>query len=72
MEKGRVDIIIKVSMMAYPMAITRNGQFEAVFNVFIFLCQKYNSKMEFHPTYPAINISEFKECKWKDLHGKLK
>ena len=59
-------------MMTSQMAMPRVGNLEAVLHVFSFLCQKYNSRMAFDPTYPAIDISGFKECKWKDFFGKLK
>ena len=47
---GRVDIIDEVKMMASQMAMPREGHLEAVLHVFVFLCQQYNSKMEFDPT----------------------
>ena len=28
--------------------------------------------MAFEPTYPVIDINDFKECKWKDFYGGLK
>ena len=27
--------------------------------------------MAFGPTYPVIDMNDFKECKWKDLYGYL-
>ena len=54
------------------MAMPRERHLEAVLNVFEFLCQKYNSGMAFDPTYPVINMSDFKECEWKNFYWKLK
>ena len=54
------------------MAMSREEDLEAVLRVLAFICQKYNSRMAFVPTYPAINMIYFKECKWEDLYGKLK
>ena len=71
-EIGKVDIITKVSIMEYQMAMPRRGHLEAVLHVFAFLHQKYNSRMGFDPTYPTMNMSDFKRCKWKDFYGKLK
>ena len=34
--------------------------------------QNYNSRMSFDPTYPFINMNNFKECKWKYFYGDLK
>ena len=59
-------------MMASHMAMPREGHLQAVLNLFAFLRKKYNSRMVFRPTYPAINMSDFKQCKWKELYGKLK
>ena len=50
----------------------REGQLEAVLHVFAFLRQRYNSRMAFDPTYPIININDFKKCKWKDFYRDLK
>ena len=59
-------------MMASQMAMPREVHLEAVLHVFVFLCQKYNSSMVFEPTYPAIDINDFKEFKWKVFYGVLK
>ena len=64
----RVDIITKVSMMASQMAI-REGHLEEVLHVFAFIRQNYNTRMAFDPTYPAINVNDFKKCKWKNFYG---
>ena len=71
-EIGRLDIMAEVSMMASQMAIPREGHLEEFFHLFAFLCQKYNSCMEFDPTYPAIDMNDLKECKWKYFYGGLK
>ena len=59
-------------MMASYMAVRKEGYLEVVLNVFVFLHQKYNSRLVFDPTYPAINISDLRECKWKDFYGEFK
>ena len=69
---GIVDIIIRVSMMASQMAMSREGHLEAVLHVFGFLYKEYNSRMVFNPNYPTITMSDFKECKRKDFYCKLK
>ena len=67
-----VDIITKVFMMASQMAMPREVHLEAVLYVYESFCQKYNSRMSFDPTYSAINMSDFKDCKWKEFYGELK
>ena len=71
-EIGRLDIMAEVSMMASQMAIPREGHLEEFFHLFAFLCQKYNSRMSFEPTYPTIDMTDFKECTWKEFYGDLK
>ena len=58
--------------MASQMAMPWEEQLEAVLHVFAFICQKYNTRMAFDPTYPVINMNDFKECKCKDFYGELK
>ena len=53
------------------MSMNREGHSEPVLYVFAFFCQEYISRMLFDPTYLAINMSDFKECKWKDFYGEL-
>ena len=40
--------------------------------MFAFLRQNYNFIMTFDPTYPAINMNDFRECKWKEFYGELR
>ena len=54
------------------MDMTREGQLEAVLHVFAFICQNYNSRMLFDPTYPVIDMDDFKKCNWKDFYMDLK
>ena len=58
--------------MASQMAMPREGNLETVLHVFEFIRQKYNSRSAFDKNYPAINMRDCKECKWKDFYGKLK
>ena len=68
-EIGRVDIVTEMSIMESHMSMPREGQLEAVLHVFSFLRKRCNSRMDFDPTYPAININDCKECKWKGFMG---
>ena len=62
-EIGRVDIITKVSMMASQITMPREGHLEAFLHFSEFLRQKFNSGMSFDPTYPVIDMNDFKEFK---------
>ena len=71
-EIGRVEIITDVSMMASHTEMPREGHLDAVLNLFAFLCQEYNPRMAFDPTYPVIGMHNFKECKCKEFYRDLK
>ena len=71
-EIGREQIITNVSMMESHIVMPMEGHLEVFLHVFVFLRQKYNSRVLFDPTYPAINMIYFKEWKWKDFYGELK
>ena len=58
--------------MASQMAIPREGHLEAVLYVFAFLHQKCNPRITFDPTYPFIDMNDFKEWKRKGFYGDLK
>ena len=55
--------------MASQISMPWEGHSEAVLHVFAFLRQKYNYRMVFDPTYPSIDMNDFKEWKWKDFYG---
>ena len=59
-------------MMTSQMGIPREGHLEAVLHMFSFLRQTYNYRIAFDPTYPVINMNDFKEYKWRDFYGDLK
>ena len=58
-------------MMASQMAMSSEVHLEAVLHVFAFLCQRYNYRMAFDPTYPVINMNDFKECMWEAFYEEL-
>ena len=71
-ELGRVDIMTEASMMASHMAMPREGHLDTVLHMFAFLRQKYNSRLAFDPTYPTIDMNDFKDCDWKEFYGDVK
>ena len=56
-------------MITSHMAMPREVHLEVVLHVFAFIRQNYNTRMAFDPTYPAINVNDFKKCKWKNFYG---
>eukprot|EP00804_Cyclotella_cryptica_P019398 CCRYP_006588-RA/>CCRYP_006588-RA protein AED:0.13 eAED:0.13 QI:0/0/0/1/0.75/0.6/5/0/864 len=71
-ELGRIDMMTEVSMLASHLAMPREGHLEAIFHIYAYLKQKYNSRLAFDPTYPSIDMSDFKECDWKQFYGDVK
>ena len=59
-------------MLASQLAIPREGHMDAVLHIFGYLRQKYNSRLALDPTYPNIDMSDFKECDWKQFYGEAK
>jgi hypothetical protein len=71
-EIGRINIITEVSMLASCVAAPQRGQLDTVFHMFAYLEKKHYSRLIFDPTYPKINMDEFKECNWKEYYGDVK
>ena len=67
-ELGRVDIVTEASLLASQLALPREGHLEAVFHLFLYLRNKHNSCMAFDPTYPEIDMSDFKVCDWENFY----
>jgi hypothetical protein len=70
-ELGRVDIITETSMLASQTAMPREGHLDAMFRMFAYLKTKHNSRMVFDPTYPHVDMSDFKICDWKNFYGNV-
>ena len=71
-ELGRVDMITEVNMLAAHLALPRQGHLDAVFHIYGYLKNKYNSRLVLDPTYKEIDESQFVECDWKDFYGNVK
>ena len=50
----------------------REGHLEAVFHMFAYLKNKHNARVIFDPSYPNINLLQFKDCDWKGMYGEVK
>ena len=50
------------------MAMPREGYLECLFYLFAHLKIKHNSRMVFDPTYPTVDLTQFKECDWKHFN----
>ena len=67
---GMIYIITGVNSMAVYMDMPREGHLECLFLFFAHLKIKHNSRMVFDPTYPTIDLTQFKECEceWKHFY----
>ena len=68
-ELSPIDMITEVSLLSYFLAIPRRGHLEEVFHIFAYLDTKQNAWMVFDPTYPDIDMRDFKTCDWKEFYG---
>ena len=68
-ELTRVDIITEVSVLASHLALPREGHLEAVHHIFAYLKAKHNARLVLDPTYPTIDLTNFRKEDWKDFYG---
>ena len=72
-EIGRIDCITEASLLASHSAMPREGHLEALIHVFTYIEKKHNSRMIFDPTYPDIDLTQFKENEeWTKFYGNVK
>jgi hypothetical protein len=65
---GRMDILLKVSLMSTYLAAPREGHLEQVFHIFGYLKKVPRRRIAFDPDYPEINESRFKAYDWNDFY----
>jgi hypothetical protein len=71
-ELGRYDIITETSLLASQTAMPKEGHLDAMLRMFAHLKVKHNSRMVFDPTYPSIDMSDFKQFDWRNFYGNVK
>ena len=54
------------------MAAPRMGHLDAALHVVSYLKRKHIARMVYDPTYPDINMAEFKTCDWTEFYGPVK
>ena len=62
-------MITKVSLLSSFLENPRRGHIESIFHIFSYLYSKHNARMVFDPTYPEIDMRNFKTYDWKELYG---
>jgi hypothetical protein len=71
-ELGRIVIINAVSMLSNYLCLPREGHLEAVFHVFAYLGMHHNTRVEFDPKYPAVDMGTFINTDWKSMYVDVK
>jgi hypothetical protein len=71
-ELGRIVIITAVSMLSTYLCLPRKGHLEDVFHVFACLGIHHNTRVEFDPKYPAVDMETFIKTDWKYMYGDVK
>ena len=64
-EIGRVDILLKVSLLSSRLAFLRVGHLQAVYRVFGYLKQVPKRKLYFDPRKPIISEDRFQKFDWE-------
>jgi hypothetical protein len=60
-------------MLAAHMAAPREGHLRATFQVFAYLKLKHNARRIYHPTFPRIDTTKFRENEsWTSFYGEVK
>ena len=59
-ELGRIYIAVKVSQLSSLLATPRQGHLVNALHIMYYLKIKHNSRLVLDPSYPGINMSEFK------------
>ena len=62
-------MIAEVSLLSSMLALPCNGHLDMAFWAFACLDSKHNSTMVFDPSHSDIDVNDFKECDWKEMHG---
>ena len=71
-ELGKININMKISMLASNLEFPREGHLEAVFYVFLYLWENHNSTLALDPTYTEIDHDRFKKHKWFEFYGDVR
>ena len=71
-ELGKININMKISMLASNLEFPREGHLEAVLYVFLYLQKNHNSRLDLDTTYTEIDHVSFKKHKWVEFYCDMK
>ena len=60
-ELGWIDIITKILLLSFHVALPREGHLGATVHVMAHVGQRYNSKLLYNPLYPEKDHNVFKK-----------
>ena len=62
-------MIAEVSLLSSMLALPCREHLDTTLWMFACLDSKHNSMMVFEPSCPDVDMNDFKECDWKEMHG---
>ena len=65
---GRIDILLKVSLISSHLALPRIGHLKAVYRIFGYLKQVPKRRFYFDPKKPIISEDRFQIFDWQDFY----
>ena len=71
-ELGRVDILLKTSLMSAHLGLPRLGHLEQLIRMFGYLKAYPKRKLAFDAAHPNINKRRFKRYDWYDFYRRAK
>ena len=69
---GKINIIIKDSLLSSHVVIPREGHLEAVIHFMAHVGQRYNFRLVNYPSYPETDYTVFKKCDWSECFRDVK
>lgn len=67
-EIGRVDILLKVSLLSSHLALPRKGHLQQVYHIFGYLKSSPHQRLFLDPTNPMISETRFQAFDWTDFY----
>ena len=67
-ELGRVDILLKTSMMLTHLALPRRGHLEQLYHMFGYLKANTKQKLYLDPQHPQVDKRSFQSYDWDDFY----
>ncbi len=67
----RIDIATKVSLLSSHLAYPCEGHLETALHIMSYLHQKHNTRLNFDPTYPKLDMGIVLQYNWTEFYGNI-